>query len=78
MNQEPGDCAATYLGLQGFAVVAVERLQHPRRGPVKIVRIERRDGQHECPVCGRRHSSRLFAEQEPLRLRDCSIGDVET
>jgi hypothetical protein len=61
MNQEPGDCGATYPGLQGFAVVGVERVQHPQRGPVKIVRIERRNGQHECPEGGRRQASRLFA-----------------
>ena len=42
MNQERDDCVATYLGLQGFKVVAVERVQHARRGRVKVVRIERR------------------------------------
>jgi len=78
MNQERADCVATYLGLQGFKVMAVERVQHPQRGPVKVVRIERRDGQHECPECGRRHAVGLFTEQEPVRLRDCSIGDLET
>lgn len=78
MNQEPGDCVATYLGLQGFAVVAVEWVLHPRRGQVKIVRVERREGRHECPDCGRRHAAGLFAEVEPIRLRDCSIGDRET
>ena len=62
MNQERDDCAAMYLGLQGFKVVSVkvvsvEREQHPQRGPVnivRIVRIERRSGQDECPECGRR------------------------
>jgi len=78
MNQEPGHTVATYLGLQGFDVVAVERIQHPRRGPVKIVRVRRRDGQHECPDCGRRHAQGEFAEVDPIRLRDCSIGDLET
>jgi transposase len=78
MNQEPGDCVATYLGLQGFAVVAVELVQHPQRGWVKLVRLERRDGQHKCPECGRRQAAGLFAEHEPIRLRDCSIGDWET
>jgi len=77
MNQERGDCVATYLGLQGFKVVAVERVPHPRRGWVKVIRIERREGRHECPECGRRVAAGLFAEQ-PIRLRDCSIGDVET
>lgn len=51
---------------------------HPRRGRVKVVRIERRTGKHECPDCGRRHGGGLFAEPEPIRLRDCSIGDAET
>lgn len=78
MNQEPNDCVAAYLGLQGFAVVAVERVQHPERGRVKIVRVERRSGPHECPDCGRRHDAGVFAELEPIRLRDCSIGDYET
>ncbi|MEO8011791.1 MAG: ISL3 family transposase [Dokdonella sp.] len=78
MNQERGDCVATYLGLQGFKVVTVERVQHPRRGLVKVVRIERQGGQHECPQCGRRQAAGLFAEHEPIRLRDCSIGDLET
>ena len=78
MNQEPGDWVATDLGLQGFAVVAVERVRHPQRGWVKLVRIQRRDGQHEYPECGRRHAVGLFAEREPIRLRDCSIGDWET
>jgi hypothetical protein len=31
MSQEAGDCVATCLGLQGFAVVAVEWVRHPRR-----------------------------------------------
>ena len=78
MNQEQDDCAAMYLGLQGFVVVSVGREQHARRGPVKVVRIERRRGQHACPECDRRHATALFAEAEPIRLRDCSIGDVET
>jgi transposase len=78
MNQERDDSVATYLGLQEFAVVAVERVRHPVRGPVKVVRVERRDGRHECPECGRRHEAGLFAEAEPIRLRDCSIGDLET
>lgn len=78
MNQSEGDCVATYLGLQGFEVVAVERVPHPRRGWVKVVRVRRRDGQHECPDCGRRHATGEFAELEPIRLRDCSIGDLET
>lgn len=78
MNQERHDLVAAYLGLQGFEVVAVERQPHRRRGWVKIVRIERREGRHECPDCGRRHATSLFMEPEPIRLRDCSIGDHET
>jgi transposase len=77
MNQSGDDCVATYLGLQGFAVVSVERVVDPRRGRVKIVRVGRREGQHECPDCGRCHATGLFAE-EAIRLRDCSIGDLET
>jgi len=58
--------------------MAVERVEHPGRGRVKVVRVQRRDGQHVCPDCGRRHEAGLFAEFEPIRLRDCSIGDLET
>ena len=43
MSQERDDCVATYLGLQEFVVVAVERVRHPNRGPAKVVRVERRD-----------------------------------
>ena len=78
MNQERDDFVATYLGLQGFAVVAVVHEHHLRRGRVKVVRIERRSGQHECSQCARRHSSALFTEPVPIWLRDCSLGDVET
>ena len=51
---------------------------HRRRGRVKVVRIERRAGQHECSDCGRRHERALFTEPEPIWLRDCSVGDAET
>ena len=78
MNQEPGQDVAVYLGLQGFAVTAVERVPEPRRGWVKMVRVMRRAGQPECPDCGRRHEAGLFAAVQPLRLRDCSIRDYET
>lgn len=78
MNQERHDLVATYLGLQGFAVVAVVQARHPRRGRVKVVRIERRSGAHECSGCGRRHERALFTEPAPIWLRDCSVGDVET
>src|SRR3989441_10125470 len=78
MNQERGDLVATYLGLQGFAVVAVEHAAHARLGRVKIVRVERREGRHECPDCGRRHEAGGWSEAEPIRLRDSSVGDFET
>ena len=78
MNQERDDLVAAYLGLQGFAVIGVERVERPGRGRVKRVRVERREGQHACPDCGRRHGGRLFAERAPIQLRDCSIGDPET
>jgi transposase len=78
MNQERDDLVATYLGLQGFEVVAVVHARHRRRGGVKVVRVERRAGQHECPDCGRRHERGLFTEPVPIWLRDCSLGDVET
>jgi transposase len=64
--------------LQGFEVVAVVHTRHRRRGRVKVIRIERRSGQHECSDCGRRHERALFTEPMPIWLRDCSIGDVET
>jgi transposase len=78
MNQERGDLVATYLGLQGFEVTAVEFEAHGRFGRVKVVKVRRREGRHECPDCGRRHATGLFTEIEPIRLRDCSIGDYET
>lgn len=78
MSQEPDHLVAAYLGLQGFEVMAVIHEPHPRRGRVKVVRIERRAGQHECPDCGRRHASGSFAEPAPIRLRDCSLRDAET
>ena len=78
MNQERDDLVATYLGLQGFEVVAVVRARHRRFGRVKVVRVERRAGQHECSECGRRHERALFTEPDPIWLRDCSVGDCET
>lgn len=78
MNQERDDLVATYLGLQGFEVVAVVRTRLRRFGRVKVVRVERRTGQHECSECGRRHDQALFTEPVPIWLRDCSVGDCET
>jgi transposase len=45
---------------------------------VKVVRVERRAGQHACSQCGRRHEQALFTEPDPIWLRDCSVGDCET
>jgi len=78
MNQERDDLVAAYLGLQGFEVVAVVRTRHRRFGQVKVVRVERRAGRHECSECGRRHEQALFTEPDPIWLRDCSLGDCET
>ena len=78
MNQERGDLVATYLGLQGFEVTAVEFEAHGRLGRVKVVKVRRCEGRNECPDCGRRHATGLFTEAEPIRLQDCSIGDCET
>jgi transposase len=78
MNQERDDLVSAYLGLQGFEVVGIGREEHHHRGYVKVVRVQRREGRHECPQCGRRHATGLFSELEPIRLRDCSIGDLET
>jgi hypothetical protein len=72
-----GDCVATYLGLQGFEVISVECLAHPGRGRVKMVRIERRGGQHACPDCGRRPPAGLFREEEPIRLRRATGAESE-
>ena len=68
MNQEPGDCVATYIGLEGLAVVAVALVQHPQGGWVKLVRIERRDGQHKCPECGQRQAASESAGFTPVRV----------
>lgn len=76
MNQEPGDLVAAYLGLQGFEVVAVVHEPHPRRGRVKVVRVERRAGQHECPECAvgsniqARESFFKFACRLPVQCAD--------
>jgi hypothetical protein len=57
-------------------VVVVGPVRHPLRRRAKGVRVERRDDQHECPDNGRRHGPGLFSEIEPIRLPDCSIGDL--
>jgi len=78
MNQEPTHDLAIYLGLQGFEVDAVELVEDRRWGRIKVVHISRRSGLHRCPDCGRRRRRGLFDEYEPIRFRDCSIGDHPT
>lgn len=58
--------------------MAVVHDRHSRRGQVKVVQIERRSSLHECSDCGQRHTRGLFTEPEPIWLRDCPVGDVET
>jgi transposase len=82
MRQEEVDDVVVYLGLQGFAVesVTVEaagKVWDPARR-IKVVRITKSSGWYVCPECGRRHQRGLFEEFEPVRFRDCSIGDFET
>jgi transposase len=82
MRQEELDDVVLYLGLQGFAVesVTVElagKAWEPARR-IKVVRITNDSGWHSCPDCGKRHRRGLFEELEPVRFRDCSIGDFET
>lgn len=82
MHQELGDDLAVYLGLQGFAVESVRVETSPRVGDpsrrIKVVRVVRRSGLHHCPECGVSKQRGLFDESEPVRFRDCSIGDFET
>ncbi len=78
MNQNERDDLAIYLGLQTFEVALVEVEASRRRGPIKVVSLARGSGSHRCPECGREHAEGLFEEAEPIRFRDCSIGDFET
>jgi transposase len=78
MNQEPSHDLAVYLGLQGFFVEDVELVRDGRYGRIKLVRIARLSGRHTCSECGKRHTRGLFDEFEPVRFRDCSIGDHPT
>ena len=75
MSQERMDDLAVYLGLQGFAVESVERVEE---GDIKIVHLLRRSGRHVCSGCGKSFTESLFDEHERVRFRDCSIGDVPT
>ena len=77
MNQNERDDLAIYLGLQDFEVALVEVEASRRRGPIKVISLARRSGSHRCPDCGREHAEGLFGG-EPIRIRDCSIGDLET
>lgn len=78
MNQNERDDLANYLGLQHFEVTLVETETLRRRGPVKVLQVSRCSGTHRCPDCGREHAEGLFEEAEAVRVRDCSIGDLET
>lgn len=78
MNQEPSHDLAFYLCLQDFEVEAVEQVADKRWGTIKVVHVVRQQGLHRCPDCDRRHRHGLFDEFEPVRFRDCSIGDWPT
>jgi len=78
MNQEPTHDLAIYLGLQDFEVESVEFEQDRRGKPIKVIQVGRCGGTHRCPECGKAHREGLFDEFEPIRFRDCSIGDRET
>jgi transposase len=80
-TQEPRDSLSVYLGYQGFAVVRVrfEKGRGRRGGERKIKILEVRDQRktHVCPRCGQRRKG-AFQDSEPIRLRECSIGDFPT
>ncbi|UCE01309.1 MAG: ISL3 family transposase [Candidatus Latescibacterota bacterium] len=81
--QESGfDLLASFLRIQGFRAVDVELREWPtRQDPkrrVKVVVLEDERGFHVCPDCGRRHEEPWWRQTEPLRFRDCSMGDWET
>jgi len=78
MNQDQRDDLAIYLGLQDFEVACVELEATRPRPPIKVVSLTRCSGPHRCPDCGREHAAGLFEEAEPIRVRDCSIGDFPT
>jgi transposase len=82
MDQELPDDLVVYLGLQGFAVDAVEVLSAPRPGApgrrIKVVHVSNQSGRHLCPQCGKQIGRGLFEETEPVSFRDASIGDFET
>jgi transposase len=78
MDQEPTHDLAIYLGLQGFEVERVTFEQDRRGKPIKVLEVGRSGGSHRCPECGKTHREGLFDEFEPVRFRDCSLGDRET
>ena len=78
MSQDRRDDLAIYLGLQGFEVEGVAVLTPPGGPAIKVVGVRRCSGLYRCPDCGRGHEAKLFSESEPIRFRDCSIGDFET
>ena len=78
MNRNERDDLAIYLGLQEFEVQMVEVESSARRGRIKVLSVARHSGFHHCPECGRGHAEGLFQEAAPVRLRDCSLGDLET
>lgn len=78
MAQERTDDLALYLQLQGFSVEAIELVDDERYGRIKLISVERYSGHHACGECGKRHVRGLFDEFQPVRFRDCSIGDYPT
>jgi transposase len=82
MHQEPTDDLIVYLGLQGFAVEAVEVREAPKPSQpgrrIKVVHLTNERGRHACSECGRVFQRGLFSEFEPIRFRDTSLGDWET
>lgn len=80
-SREPSDSLSVYLGYQGFVVDHLrfedETDREGRSRRVKIVEIQDRRKKHVCPRCGRRRPG-AFRETQPVRLRECSIGDFVT
>lgn len=73
---------AVFFGLQGFRIDGVEIRQGPSGygsgQQVKVVTLGDLRGYHQCRTCRRRHDVGAFQESEPVRFRDCSLGDYET
>lgn len=81
-QQGSPNAGALYLGLQGFVPEDVEiRSWSPNGGKkrmIKMVTIRDQRGYHQCRICRRQHRRGLYQESEPIRFRDCSVGDYET